>query len=62
MPNASAKKQPEPEPLAEQTYTLRLRAGQHAALKQVLYRTGIPIPEQVRRSVAIWLKQQEQGR
>jgi len=48
--------------LSGTTYTLRLKPEQMPKLKAYAIRHGVPVPEQIRRGVDLWLKQQEQGR
>ena len=52
----------EPRPLDTAPYGLKLREGQRKQLEVIEYRTGVPVPEQIRRGVDLWLKQQESSK
>jgi predicted DNA-binding protein len=47
---------------AAATYTLRLKPEQMQKLKARAEKVGVPVPEQIRRGIDLWLKQQEAGR
>lgn len=41
---------------------VRVTLGQLAALRQIQVRVGVPMSEQVRRGIGLWLESQEGGR
>ena len=47
---------------AADTYTLRLKPEQLQKLKSRADRTGVPVPEQIRRGIDLWLDKQGAGR
>ena len=47
---------------AADTYTLRLKPEQMHKMKRISEKVGVPVPEQIRRGIDLWLKQQEAGR
>jgi hypothetical protein len=51
-----------PGALTAKVYGLKLREGHLERMQQISYKTGVPIPEQVRRALEQWLTQQEAGR
>jgi hypothetical protein len=46
----------------DKPYSLKLAAGQFLRLTAVKQRSGVPVPEQIRRAIDAWLKVQERGR
>jgi hypothetical protein len=47
---------------AADTYTLRLKPEQMYKMKRISDKVGVPVPEQIRRGIDMWLKQQAAGR